>query len=83
MTDLNRDNILLFDGNKWNTLTNSGDKIIPEIIEKAVGYSNQKDSTIRPVLQSNKKDLSRLDVIKKYTIKCDNEHLEELKDGIF
>lgn len=82
MTDLNRDHILLFDGVKWNTLTNSGDKIIPEIIEKAVGYSHQKDITIRPVLQTNKKALSRLDVIKKYTVKCDSEHLEELKDDI-
>ena len=81
MTDLNRDHILLFDGVKWNTLTNSGDKIIPEIIEKAVGYSNEKDNKVRPVLQTNKKALSRLDVIKKYTIRCDDEHLEELKDA--
>lgn len=81
MTDLNRDHILLFDGVKWNTLTNSGDKIIPEIIEKAVGYSNEKDNIVRPVLQTNKKALSRLDVIKKYTIRCDDEHLEELKDA--
>ncbi len=35
-----------------------------------------------PVLQTNKKALSRLDVIKKYTVKCDNEHLEELKDNL-
>jgi hypothetical protein len=81
MTDLNRDHILLFDGVKWNTLTNSGDKIIPEIIEKAVGYSNEKDNIVRPVLQTNKKALSRLDVIKKYTIRCDDEHLEELRDA--
>ncbi len=44
-------------------------------------YSNEKDYKIRPVLQTNKKALSRLDVIKKYTVKCDNEHLEELKDA--
>jgi hypothetical protein len=80
MTDLNRDHILLFDGTKWNTLTNSGDKIIPEIIEKAVGYSHEKDKTFRPVLKTNKKALSRLDVIKKYTVKCDQDHLTELKD---
>ena len=79
MSDLNRGRVILFDGSKWNTITN-GEKIIPEIIEKAVGFSNEKDNQFRSEYKSNKKAISRLDVIKKYTKKCDQDHLEELKD---
>ena len=82
MTDLNRGRIILFDGSKWKTITN-GEKIIPEIIEKAVEFSNDKENKFRSEYKLNKKAISRLDVIKKYTTKCDNEYLEELKEEYF
>lgn len=82
MTDLNRGRVILYDGVKWNTITN-GEKIIPDIIEKAVGYSNEKDNQFRSEYKLNKKAISRLDVIKKYTKKCDQDHLDELKDEDF
>ena len=79
MTDINRGNVILYDGTKWATKTN-GEKIIPELIEKAVEYSHEKDSELRKGFIKNAKVLGRLDIISKYTFKCDNEHLEELRE---
>ena len=79
MTDLNRGRVVMYDGVKWNTITN-GDKIIPDLIEKAVNYSNAKDNQLRERFLQNPKVLGRMDVIKKYTDKCDVEQLEELKE---
>ena len=79
MSDLNRGRVVMYDGVKWNTITN-GDKIIPDLIEKAVNYSNTKDNQLRERFLQNPRVLGRMDVIKKYTDKCDTEQLEELKE---
>ena len=76
---MNRGRFIFYDGKKWNTLIDD-EKIIPDIIEKAVGYSNNKDIKFREDFKENKKVLNRLDIIKKYTQKCDDEYIEDLKE---
>jgi hypothetical protein len=79
MTDINRGKVVFFDGVKWNTITN-GEKIIPELIEKAVGYSHEKDSELREGFKKNSRVINRMDTIKKHTKRCDTDYLEELKE---
>ena len=82
MSDLNRGRVIMYDGNKWNTVTN-GDKIIPDLIEKAVSYSHSKDNQLREEYKKNPRVIGRMDVIKKHTNRCDVEHLEDLREEQF
>ena len=79
MSDLNRGRVIMYDGDKWTTITN-GDKIIPDLIEKAVSYSHSKDNQLREEYKKNPRVIGRMDVIKKHTNRCDSEHLEDLKE---
>jgi hypothetical protein len=82
MSDLNRGRVVMYDGVKWSTITN-GDKIIPDLIEKAVSYSHTKDNQLREEFKKNPRVIGRMDVIKKHTGRCDGERLEELKEQQF
>ena len=80
ISDINREKCMIYDDGMWK-LTNE-DKI-PEVIDKVVKYSYNKQDELREKYGNNKYFLDRLNVIDKYTKFTDSEYLEELKDEQF
>ena len=67
---------MIWDDGGWKLSTE--DKI-PEVIDKVVTFSYEKENELREKFPNNKPLIDRLNVINKYTQYSDNEYLEELK----
>ncbi len=57
------------------------DDKIPEVIDKVVSFSYEKENELRERYPDNKPLSDRLDTINKYTKLNDQEYLEELKEA--
>ena len=69
---------MIYDDGMWK-LTH--DDKIPEVIDKVVSFSYEKENELREKYPDNKPLSDRLDTINKYTKFNDQEYLEELKDA--
>lgn len=79
ISDINREKCMVFDDGMWKL--SPTDKI-PEVIDRVVEYSYNRDEELREIFKNNKPVLDRLNVINKYVKMNDNEYLELLKqDG--
>jgi hypothetical protein len=70
---------MIYDDGMWKL---SPDDKIPEVIDKVVKFSYDKDNQIRTAYPNNKPLIDRLNVINKYTQFNDEEYLEELKEAL-
>ena len=77
ISDINREKCMIFDDGMWKL---SPDDKIPEVIEKIVKFSYEKQDMLREKFADNKPVLDRLNTINKYTRFTDGEYLEELKE---
>ena len=76
ISDINREKCMIYDDGMWKL---SHDDKIPEVIDKVVKFSYDKDNQIRNAYPNNKPLIDRLNTINKYTKFNDPEYLEELK----
>ena len=79
MTDQNREKILYYNGTKW-CIVKKDNYIIPDLIEKAIKFSNIKNKEFTELGKNNQRIKHRVEIINKYTTRCDSDHLEDLKD---
>ena len=77
ISDINREKCMIYDDGMWKL---SPDDKIPEVIDKVVKFSYDKDNQIRIAYPNNKPLIDRLNTINKYTKFNDPEYLEELKE---
>jgi hypothetical protein len=77
ISDINREKCMIFQDNMWKL---SIDDKIPEVINKIVKYSYDKQDELKTEYKDNKSVINRLDVIDKYTKMNDEEYLQNLKD---
>jgi hypothetical protein len=77
ISDINREKCMIYDDGMWKL---SPDDKIPEVIDKVVKFSYNKDNQIRTLCPNNKPLIDRLNTINKYTKFNDTEYLEELKE---
>ena len=77
ISDINREKCMIYDDGMWKL---SHDDKIPEVIDKIVKFSYDKDNQIRTAYPNNKPLIDRLNIINKYTKFNDLEYLEELKE---
>ncbi len=77
ISDINREKCMVYEDNQWKL--SSEDKI-PEVIDKVVKYSYDKQEKLKEQYQNNKSLTDRLNVINKYTQFIDNVYLDDLKD---
>jgi hypothetical protein len=77
ISDINREKCMVFEDNEWKL--SPTDKI-PEIIDKVVTYTYDKQEEFKELYGKNKNMTDRLDVINKYTQFNDNEYLQQLID---
>lgn len=76
ISDINREKCMVYDDGMWKL--SPTDKI-PEVIDRVVEYSYNKDEELREIFKNNKPVIDRLNVINKYVKMNDNEYLELLK----
>lgn len=76
ISDINREKCMIYDDGMWKL---SPDDKIPEVIDKVVKFSYDKQDMLREKFANNKPVIDRLNVIDKYTKFTDVEYLEELK----
>ncbi len=76
ISDINREKCMVYDDGMWKL--SPTDKI-PEVIDRVVEYSYNRDEELREIFKNNKPVIERLDVINKYVKMNDNEYIEELK----
>jgi len=77
ISDINREKCMIYDDGMWKL---TPDDKIPEVIDKVVSFSYEKENELREKYPDNKPLLDRLDTINKYTKLNDLEYLEELKE---
>lgn len=77
ISDINREKCMIYDDGMWKL---SPDDKIPEVIEKVVSFSYDKENELREKYSNNKPLMDRLNTINKYTKFNDNEYLETLKE---
>jgi len=77
ISDINREKCMIYDDGMWKLTT---DDKIPEVIDKVVNFSYEKENELREKYPDNKPLIDRLNTINKYTKLNDNEYLEELKE---
>jgi hypothetical protein len=77
ISDINREKCMIYDDGMWKL---SPDDKIPEVIDKVVKFSYDKDNQIRTAYPNNKPLIDRLNTINKYTKFNDGEYLEGLKE---
>ena len=77
ISDINREKCMIYDEGMWKL---TPDDKIPEVIDKVVSFSYEKENELREKYHNNKPLLNRLDTINKYTKLNDSEYLEELKE---
>ena len=77
ISDINREKFMIYDDGMWKLTPE--DKI-PEVIDKVVTFSYEKENELREKYPNNKPLSDRLDTINKYTKLNDNCYLDELKD---
>lgn len=78
ISDINRNKCMIYEDGKWKL--SAVDKI-PEIVDKIIKYSNEKNEELTEQYKNNKNVISRLKVIDKYTKLADDEHLQDLIDN--
>ena len=76
ISDINREKCMVYDDGMWKL--SPTDKI-PEVIDRVVEYSYNKDEELREIFKNNKPVIDRLNVINKYVKMNDNEYIELLK----
>ncbi len=76
ISDINREKCMIYDDGMWKL---SPDDKIPEVIDKVVKFSYDKQDVLREKFANNKPVIDRLNIIDKYTKFNDIEYLEELK----
>ena len=76
ISDINREKCMIYDDGMWKL---SPDDKIPEVIDKVVKFSYDKQDVLREKFANNKPVIDRLNIIDKYTKFNDAEYLEELK----
>ena len=77
ISDINREKCMIYDDGMWKL---SPDDKIPEVIEKVVSFSYDKENELREKYSNNKPLMDRLNTINKYTKFNDMEYLETLKE---
>ena len=77
ISDINREKCMIYDDGMWKLTT---DDKIPEVMDKVVKYSYDKQDILREKFKDNKPIIERLNVVNKYTQFADTEYLESLKD---
>jgi hypothetical protein len=77
ISDINREKCMIYDDGMWKL---SPDDKIPEVIEKVVSFSYDKENELREKYSNNKPLMDRLNTINKYTKFNDGEYLETLKE---
>jgi hypothetical protein len=77
ISDINREKCMVYDDGMWKL--SPTDKI-PEVIDRVVEYSYNRDEELREIFKNNKPVIDRLNVINKYVKMNDNEYLELLKE---
>ena len=75
ISDINREKCMVYDGGEWKLSSN--DKI-PEIIDKVVMYTYDKQEELKELYPNNKNLIDRLDVINKYNQFNDSDYLQDL-----
>jgi len=68
---------MIYDEGMWKL---TPDDKIPEVIDKVVSFSYEKENELREKYPDNKPLIDRLNTINKYTKLNDLEYLEELKE---
>lgn len=79
ISDINREKCMVYEDNQWKL--SPVDKI-PEVIDRVVEYSYNRDEELREIFKNNKPVLERLNVINKYVKMNDTGYLELLKEAI-
>jgi hypothetical protein len=77
ISDINREKCMVWDDGMWKLST---DDKIPEVIDKVVKYSYDKQDELREKYSNNKPFIERLNVINKYTKLNDVQHVDVLKE---
>ncbi len=77
ISDINREKCMVWDDGMWKLST---DDKIPEVIDKVVKYSYDKQDELREKYSNNKPFIERLNVIDKYTKLNDVQHIDVLKE---
>ena len=77
ISDINREKCMIYDDGMWKL---SPDDKIPEVIEKVVSFSYERENELREKYANNKPLIDRLNIINKYTKFNDMEYLETLKE---
>jgi hypothetical protein len=77
ISDINREKCMIYDDGMWKLST---DDKIPEVIDKVVKFSYDKQDVLREKFPDNKPLIDRLNTINKYTQFTDSEYLEGLKE---
>ena len=77
ISDINREKYMVYEDNQWKLTT---DDKMPEVIDKVIKYSYNKQDELKGKYSDNKPIMERLDVINKYTQFIDTEYLEQLKE---
>ena len=77
ISDINREKYMIYDDGMWKL---SPDDKIPEVMNKVVKFSYNKQDKLREKFKNNKPIIERLNVVNKYTQFTDIDYLEELKE---
>ncbi len=77
ISDINREKCMIYDDGMWKL---TSDDKIPEVIERVVSFSYDRENELREKYANNKPLIDRLNTINKYTKFNDNEYLEGLKE---
>jgi hypothetical protein len=77
ISDINREKCMVWDDGMWKLTT---DDKIPEVIDKVVKYSYDKQDELREKYSNNKPFIERLNVINKYTKLNDVQYVDLLKE---
>lgn len=78
ISDINREKCMVWDADEGMWKLSNDDKI-PEVIDKVVKYSYDKQDELREKFPNNKPLIERLNVINKYTQFTDNEYVDGLR----
>lgn len=77
ISDINREKCMIYDDGMWKL---TSDDKIPEVIEKVVSFSYERENELREKYANNKPLIDRLNTINKYTKFNDIEYLETLRE---
>lgn len=78
ISDINREKCMVYEDNQWKL--SPVDKI-PEVIDRVVEYSYDRDEELRELYKNNKYILDRLNIISKYVKMNDSDYLETLHEN--